>query len=295
MNSKIDYFKNNFFKQEDNLYILDKDDGYAKNFGKQWKEYRDVQIDSLNNFNISKDYLIKMFFGDLDFIKNKTILEIGGGAGRFTEYFTKYSKLCVSVDMSSSVYHNVAKNNKNLIIIKSDFNKLIPNKKFDIVFCRGVLQHTKQPLESILKIHEFVCDEGYVFFDIYKMPKIGLAHPKYIFWRPIIKLFFNYDKFEKLLKKNIKILLKIKRVLKLFLFNSKFASDIFIPVWDYKNQYPLNDKQIEKWAIMDTLDGIFATYDYPQSNKKIIKFLKSKNITIIENNKKVNIFKTKIK
>ncbi len=295
MNSKIDYFKNIFYKETEKIYILDKEDGYTENFGKQWKDYRNVQIDSLNDFSISKDYLLKMLFGNLDLIKNKNILEIGGGAGRFTEYFAKYSKLCVSIDMSSSVYHNVSVNNKNIVIIKSDFNKLISNKKFDIVFCRGVLQHTKNPLGSLLKIHEFVSDAGYVFFDIYKMPKIGYAHPKYFFWRPLIKTFFNYDSFENFLKNNIKFLLKIKRFLKLIFFNSKFLSDIIVPVWDYKDQYPLSNNQLEKWAIMDTLDGIFAKYDYPQSNKRIVKFLNANKIKILKNNKNINIFQTQNK
>ena len=64
-------------------------DGHVDNFGKQWRDYRDVQIDSKNNFDISKQYLSEMFFGNIDKIKGKEVLEIGSGAGRFTEYFSK--------------------------------------------------------------------------------------------------------------------------------------------------------------------------------------------------------------
>ena len=39
MNSKIEYFKNKFSKFEDNFYILDKNDAYVDNFGKQWRDY----------------------------------------------------------------------------------------------------------------------------------------------------------------------------------------------------------------------------------------------------------------
>jgi ubiquinone/menaquinone biosynthesis C-methylase UbiE len=273
---------------------LDEFDSYTENFGKQWRDYRDIQIDSINNFEISKNYLDKMLFNDFDFIKNKEILEIGGGAGRFTEYFAKYSKKCVSVDFSSSVFHNISKGKENTTIVKADFNKLLANRKFDIVFCRGVLQHTPNPYSSILKLHSFIKKDGCVFFDIYKMPKIGYFHPKYFFWRPIIKTFIKYENFEKFLKKNIDILLLIKRKIKNLLFNSKFISDSIIPIWDYKNQISLPDKMLRNWAIMDTLDGLYAKYDFPKTNKQVINFLKKNNLKIINNNVETNIFQSKL-
>ncbi|MAV82974.1 MAG: hypothetical protein CMI90_05895 [Pelagibacteraceae bacterium] len=293
--SKLEYFKNDLHKNEDNIYILDKNDEYVDNFGKQWRDYRDVQLDSKNNFKISRDYLNEMLFYNDGILNDKTILEIGSGAGRFTEYLSKYAKECISIDLSSAIYHNVSKNKKNLKLIKADFNKLIPNKKFDIIFCRGVLQHTPNPLNSLLKIHSFVKQNGYVFFDIYKMPKIGYFHPKYIIWRPLIKTFIKYETFESFLKKRIKILLKIKRFIKILLFNSNFLSDCIMPIWDYKGKLDISKSKLEMWSIMDTLDGLYAKYDYPQSNNKIKKFLLANNIIILKNNKYINIFQTKIK
>ena len=292
--SKIEYFQNHLNKHEDNFYILDKNDQYVENFGKQWRDYRDVQIDSKNNFNISGDYLTEMLFNDNNVLNNKTILEIGSGAGRFTEYLSKHAKECVSIDLSSAIYHNVSRNKDNLILIKADFTKLIPNKKFDVVFCRGVLQHTPDPLKSLLKIHEFVSENGFVFFDIYKMPKIGYLHPKYLIWRPLIKTFVQYEIFEKFLKKRIKVLLKLKRLIKLILFKSNFLADSILPIWDYNGKLNISNTKLEMWSIMDTLDGIYAKYDFPQKNNKIKEILNKNNIEILHNNTKKNIFKTKL-
>ena len=294
MKSKLEYFKNNFIKDKDNIHVLNKEDSYVENFGKQWRDYKFVQIDSFNNFTISYDYLKEIFFNKLSKINNKTILEIGGGAGRFTEHFIKEANKCVSVDLSSSVYHNVSKDDKKLILVKADFNKLIPDKKFDIVFCRGVLQHTKDPIRSLLKIHKFVNKNGFVVFDIYKMPKIGYLHPKYFFWRPLIQTFIKYEKFEFFLKRKITLILMIKRIIKRIFLNSNFVSDCFIPVWDYKDALNIDNKSLENWAIMDTLDGLYAKYDYPQRNNKIVKILKKNNIKILENNKSKNYFITKL-
>lgn len=286
MKTKIEYFKNYFHKVNNNLFILNKGDSYVENFGKQWRDYRNVQIDSMNNFSISYDYLKELFYGNLDLIKDKDVLEIGGGAGRFTEHIIKKSKICVSVDLSSAVYHNVSKNEKKLIILKADFNNLNPDKKFDIVFCRGVLQHTENPIQSIIKMHSFVKKNGFVIFDIYKMPKLGYLHPKYFFWRPLIQKFIKYEKLEIFLKKNIKILLTIKRVIKKLFLKSDFISDSLIPIWDYKDKLNLSESKLQNWSIMDTLDGLYATYDYPQKNTKIIKILNENNIKIIKKNEK---------
>ena len=52
-----DFFYNTFIEDKDGIFILNKSDAYSENFGKQWKEYSDTQIDSKNNFDISKQYL----------------------------------------------------------------------------------------------------------------------------------------------------------------------------------------------------------------------------------------------
>ena len=294
MNILYNFFSNNFERSKEGIYILDKDDDYTKNFGKQWKDYNTTQIDSFNHFDISKNFLKKIIFSEIENLKGKNILEIGCGAGRFTEYLAPISNICVSIDLSSAIYYNVAKNSKNLFLIKADFLKLISKKKFDVVICRGVLQHTPNPFHSILKLYEFIDKKGVVFFDIYLTPKIGLFHPKYFFWRPLINKFFTYKNFEIFLKKNIKILLNIKRKIKYIFFNSNFISDIFIPVWDYKDKLLLNDKQLEDWAILDTLDGIYAKYDNPINKRKLLIFLKKNNIKLLKINNIDNIYMSKL-
>ena len=294
MNILYNFFSNNFERSKDGIYILDKDDDYTKNFGKQWKDYNTTQIDSFNNFDISKNFLKKIIFSEIKNLKAKNILEIGCGAGRFTEYLAPISNICVSIDLSSAIYYNVAKNSKNLFLIKADFLKLISKKKFDVVICRGVLQHTPNPFHSILKLYEFIGKKGVVFFDIYLTPKIGLFHPKYFFWRPLINKFYTYENFEIFLKKNIKVLLSIKRKIKYIFFNSNFISDIFIPVWDYKDKLVLNEKQLEDWAILDTLDGIYAKYDNPINKKKLLIFLKKNSIKLLKINNIDNIYMSKL-
>ena len=53
----IDFFKNRFFEDEHGIFVLNKSDAYSENFGKQWKDYQYVQIDSYNNNSISHNFL----------------------------------------------------------------------------------------------------------------------------------------------------------------------------------------------------------------------------------------------
>ena len=288
------FFNNKFTKNKEGVNILNYDDDYTINFGKQWKKYLNVQIDSLNKFNLSKNFLENLLFDDLNILSNKNVLEIGSGAGRFTEYIAKYSKRCVSVDLSSSIYYNVAKNKKNVTLIKANYYHLTPKNKFDIVICRGVLQHTPQPTKYLLKLYEFVNNNGFVYFDFYPMPKAGLLHPKYLIWRPLLQKFVQYEKFEYFLNKNITFLLYLKRKIKKIFLNSRFIADLIIPVWDYKGILNLTEEQLEKWSILDTLDGIYAKYDKPYKYSKIVKILNINNIIINKDNKKNNYYKTSI-
>ena len=288
------YFENDLiFDKTSKVLILDKTDGYTENFGKQWQDFNKVQIDSLNSFNISEQYLKELLFTEYEDLEGKTVLEVGCGAGRFTEHLVKKARICVSVDMSSAIFHNVSINKQNLILVKADFTKLEPKAKFDVVICRGVLQHTPNPLYSILKLHEFVSDEGVIYFDIYNS-KLGKLHPKYFLWRPLIKGLWTYEGFRNFLKKNISRLLKIKRFIKSIFFNSDFIADSIIPIWDYKNKIELTNEQLEQWAILDTLDGIYAKYDSPKSYRTVVNLLKENNINLIESDKNNNFFKTKL-
>ena len=144
------FSKKNFTFKE-GVYIFDKNDNYTSNFGKQWKDFQNVQIDSLNKNNISFKFLNRILFNQMSILNDKTILEMRRGSGRFTEYLVKSSKLCVSVDLSAAIFYNVSKKNKNLILVKSDLMNLDFKTKFDIVICRGVIQHTPNPRETIKK------------------------------------------------------------------------------------------------------------------------------------------------
>ena len=78
------------------------------------------------------------------------------------------------------------------------------------------------------------------------------------------------------------------------MFGSDFLSDSFIPVWDYKGKIDLDNDQLEIWAILDTLDGLYAQFDYPMSNKSVTSLINQNGIDLQQTDKTRNFFKTSV-
>ena len=255
---------NNVYKKPEN------NDKYSSNFSKQWRDFSKTQVDEFNGTNISKNLLKGVIFNEFKNIYDKNVLEIGCGSGRFSEHLSKYANLLVLNDMSEAIYYNHYITKSNVVAIKSDFTILKNlNIKYDVVICRGVLQHTPNPYKSILNLYELCSPGGIIYFDIYKKPKFKIINPKYI-WRYFLKFFITYDILYKFLTKNINKFLSVRRKLnKLFKINLNYVWDYFFPIYDYKDKLPLNENQLKEWAILDTLDGLITKFDTPLSYKEV--------------------------
>ena len=196
--------KNKPIEDKNNVknYILDKKT-YADNFSKQWKDFQNTQIDSHNKTKITFNHIKELLFNDFDLIKNKNIIEIGCGSGRYSEYLQKYSKNLLICDYSNAIYYNDTRKKNNVEAIRADlFNLPDFKNKFDVVFCRGVLQHLPDPLKGIEVLHSLVDKDGIVIFDIYKKPRLSFLNSKYL-WRLIIKKIFTYEKLKVFLENNV--------------------------------------------------------------------------------------------
>src|SRR5687767_11794244 len=81
-------------------------DNYAQPFGLQWKTFPKIQLDSFNGAKISESRLVRNLGIPLEKLSGKKVLEVGCGAGRFTEILVKYSGELFSVDLSEAVEVN---------------------------------------------------------------------------------------------------------------------------------------------------------------------------------------------
>ena len=161
---------------------------YATAFGVQWKRYRRTQLDSYTGLPISRVRLERCLGMPLKDLAGTTVLEVGAGAGRFTELLIPACGLLVSTDLSAAVEANLAncREGRPYLLVQSDINKSpLPYRAFDVVICMGVLQHTPSPEETIKSLAAHVKPGGLLVIDHYtrrnRLSRIGswitLARP----------------------------------------------------------------------------------------------------------------------
>ena len=268
---------------------------YAENFGKQWARFQDIQLDSKNGTSISKDYLEQLIGCRLEALAGKTVLEIGAGAGRFTEHFVRHAGLVVAVDLSDAIFVNAALGANNLVAAQADLLDMpTMTRKFDLVYCRGVLQHTPDPPKSIALLHRWVEPTGFVAFDIYAPGTLRGFGAKYVL-RSVIQRLFTYDSFLAFLEQHAEWLLRLRWKVKPFLpWKTKQLLDLALPVYDYRGFLPLTDSQLVEWGNLDTLDAMFAKYDNPMGYEEVSALLRRLHCRVLSSDPRMNVFRTTV-
>jgi SAM-dependent methyltransferase len=267
---------------------------YADNFSKQWSRFRDSQLDSVNGTSISREYLERLIGHPLEYRAGKTILEVGAGAGRFTEHLVRYGSLVVAIDLSEAIFVNGALGAESLVPAQADLLDMPPMKlKFDVVFCRGVLQHTPDPARAIELIHGWVAPGGVVAFDIYAPGRLGKLNAKYLL-RPIVQRLFTFDSFSRFLERHAARMLRARWRLEPFLpGRSKRLLDYVLPIWDYRGVLPLSEEQLVEWGKLDTVDAMFARYDNPMKYEDVVDILRTLGCRVLSADRE-NVFRTTI-
>ena len=119
---------------------------------------------------------------------NKNVLEVGCGTGQISNYFSiGTNNNVVGLDPtieSLNLASNFARNNniQNVKFINADiFDDVLKDNFFDLIWCSGVLHHTKNPYNAFQIITKSLKNEGYILIGLYN--KIGRI-------RTIIRKFF---------------------------------------------------------------------------------------------------------
>lgn len=91
--------------------------------------------------------------------KNDSVLEVGCGTGYYTAYLAQRCKDLTAIDLCEKMVQVTGRkikrmNLRNVSLETADINKFNPKKKFDKVFCIGVLDYTKDPLAMMKKCSE---------------------------------------------------------------------------------------------------------------------------------------------
>ena len=268
--------KLNFFLSRKKIYNFTSKNSfhYSESFSYQWSKFKKIQLDSYTNIPLSYNRLIENTKWKLNKLKNKTVLEVGSGAGRFTEIFSKTDCYLFTTDSSNAIqvnHENNKKNIKKIFFIKNEIeNDIFKENAFDYIFCYGVIQHTQNPFLTLDILINKIKINGKLSVDFYRKFKYPTWYstPKYL-WRPItkrveIKILYQIIKFY------IPIYLPIDTFLKKLFkkFSTVICGLIPIPCYNYYFTSLSNKLKIQ-WAILDTFDALTPKYDYPLTKKQI--------------------------
>jgi len=141
---------------------------YADAFGLQWNTFRRTQLDSYTGVPLSRDRLRRCTgeegWTELnDARRPRQVLEVGCGAGRFTEVLLQTAAAVTSVDLSSAVDANQANcpQSERHRVVQADVVRLpFAPRQFDVVLCLGVVQHTPDPERTIEQLYANVRPGG---------------------------------------------------------------------------------------------------------------------------------------
>jgi SAM-dependent methyltransferase len=259
---------------------------YASGFGLQWKAFRKTQLDSYTGTTISRDRLSRCLGGPLEILNGKSVLEVGCGAGRFTELMLAAGARVFACDLSEAVeanYDNCA-GARHYFVCQADARRLpAAEGAFDVVVCLGVIQHTPNPEETIAALARHVRPGGRLVIDHY-----SLEYPRNFLQRNLRKLLIRLPaRVAKPLALGLaRVLLPLHRLTwknRRGLWRLRAPLLRHSPLLDYHDAYPqLDQRLLSQWSILDTHDSLTDYYKHFRTTEEIEAALRACGMREIE-------------
>ena len=249
---------------------------YADSFGKQWNDYKRVQLDKFSKTQISKDRFYSITEWSPEELTSKKVLDIGCGAGRFSQIALDTGATVVAFDLSSSVDACLGnlREYENLHVVQADiFNMPFKKGMFDYVFSIGVLQHTPDPLLALETILKDSAKGTKLAFWIYGRTFKSVFRGKHIL-RPILK-HLPIARLETTVKTMVDLCAPMAKFFLKIPFLGRIALRGFPIACAHLQGLPIKDEDLKNWIMLDTFDMYSPKYDKPQRSKRVLDILKN--------------------
>ena len=249
-------------------------DNYASSFGLQWNRFSRTQLDSNVGVSISRSRFYATTGWTPSDLKGRRVLDVGCGAGRFVEVALDAGAEVVAADYSAAVdacWRNHRARAERLVVAQASVYDLpFVHGSFDFVYCLGVLQHTPDPRLAFMSLPKQLRPGGQLAIDVYPRLWRNLVWSKY--WlRPVTRRMPDEVLF-RLVERWVPRLFPLSRTLGRTPAVGRWLRYL-IPVANYEGILPLNESQLNEWAILDTYDMLAPDHDHPQTEGTIRRWM----------------------
>jgi SAM-dependent methyltransferase len=251
---------------------------YAGAFGLQWKSFPRTQLDSYTRTTLSRDRARRCLGEDcwtmLHRRERVDVLEVGCGAGRFTEILLSTNACVTSVDLSAAVeanQDNFPQGSRHRIV-QADVRQLpFAPGQYDLVFCLGVVQHTPHPETTIERLYSQVKPGGFLVIDHYT-PTLSHFTKSAVLVR-LVLCRMSPDRALRVVTWLVDRLLPLHRMARRSRVAQACLSRIS-PVLSYYHVLPLGDELQKQWALLDTYDSLTDYYKHFRTRGQLVRLLR---------------------
>lgn len=251
---------------------------YAENFGFQWNRFRRTQLDSHSGQPISHDRFYRFTGWQPDELRGRWVLDVGCGAGRFTEIALAAGAHVVALDFSGAVdacWANHA-HHPLLDVVQADIYRLpFQPGQFDYVYCLGVLQHTPDVQAAVEALPPQLGPGGRLAVDVYPKLAVNPLLPRYLL-RPVTTRMEPGTLF-RAIERAVPVLLPLSRTLGRIPGVGRQLRHL-VPVANYDGIFTLSREQQREWSVLDTFDWFGPRYDQPQSATDLRAWLEASGL-----------------
>lgn len=257
-------------------------DSYAANWGFQWKRFDRIQVDSVMRNDLSRDRFYKTT-GWPSRMERQRILEVGCGAGRFTQLALETGAEVVSFDLSSSVDVALSNNpgrSRWTVFQGSIYEIPLKKNSFDRIFCMGVLQFCPDVEGAFRSMLPFLRSGGEIVVDVYERSKFP---PLKTFVRPVTKR-MKTENLYKLLSWTIPPAFDVKKAIhQVPAVGPQLAKLIPIGAISHVDRgLNYTDDELKQVKILSALNMLSPAYEHPQRMEDVRRWFAESGLVEVE-------------
>jgi SAM-dependent methyltransferase len=206
------------------------------------------------------------------------VLEVGCGAGRFTEVLLSFPQLRVtSLDLSSAVEANRLSfpidERHRVVQADIEYPPFARGEYFDFVVCLGVIQHTPSPERTIERLLSLVRPGGALVFDHYRPEWRRLTKVTALALRPLVKRLPQSQRIP-FCEHLVRVFIPLHRAVRNIPW-AQYARSRISPITTYYHVYPMLREDLQReWAVLDTHDGLADWYKHLRTKDQIDAILR---------------------